>query len=384
MVKPSSPAIRIKTPYVGVYYRYAKRRKCADGKLDKCYDITFKRPGGKTVYERVGWRSEGYTIEDAIRLRGLRVRENRHPELFKPSRKSERPKDITVDEAWDAFKRNWLPNLKNQYQTERTYKCYIRPRFGQRYILSISELELEGFKQELLTTGGKEGNGLKPASVAQILTNFKRIVNKALKWNLVEGKNPLSGMTVKNAFEKRERYLSREEADKIFDGLQFFSCSLYRISRIALYTGMRLNEIISLKGHDINLEQGTIHIRFGKAGERTAYIPKDFTAELAKMLPSEPTDLLFTRSTGEPLSAAATSLAFAKFIDSTGLNKPGVDACHKIVFHTFRHTFCSWLAIAGVPLYTIAKLAGHKTISMTQRYAKLSPNVQRDALDHLT
>lgn len=383
MVKPASPSIRIKTPYVGVYYRFAKRRKCADGKLDKCYDITFKRPGGKTVYERVGWRSEGYTIEDAIKLRGLRVRETRHPELFKP-KKPERSRGITVDEAWDAFKQNWLPNLKNQYHTEKTYERYIRPRFGQRYILTISELELEGFKQELLTTGGKEGNGLKPASVAQIITNFKRIVNKALKWNMFEGRNPLSGMTVKNSFEKRERYLSREEADRIFDGLQFVSCPLYKISRIALYTGLRLNEIINLRGRDINLEQGTIHVRFGKAGERTAYIPKDFTAELAKMLPPDPAALLFARADGGPLSAAATSLAFAKFIDSAGLNEPVVDTIHKIVFHTFRHTFCSWLAIAGVPLYTIAKLAGHKTISMTQRYAKLSPSVQRDALDHLT
>ena len=331
----------------------------------------------------MGWRSEGYTSEDSIKLRWLRIRETRHAELFKP-RKPERSKGITVDEAWDAFKQNWLPNLKNQYHAEKTYERYIRPRFGQRYILTISELELEGFKQELLTTGGKEGNGLKPASVAQIITNFKRIVNKAVKWNMFEGRNPLSGMTVKNSFEKRERYLSREEADKIFDGLQFVSCSLYRISRIALYTGLRLNEIINLRGRDINLEQGTIHVRFGKAGERTAYIPKDFTAELAKMLPPDPAALLFARADGGPLSAAATSLAFAKFIDSAGLNEPGVDTIHKIVFHTFRHTFCSWLAIAGVPLYTIAKLAGHKTISMTQRYAKLSPSVQRDALDHLT
>ena len=44
----------------------------------------------------------------------------------------------------------------------------------------------------------------------------------------------------------------------------------------------------------------------------------------------------------------------------------------KVVFHTLRHTFCSWLAIRGVPLYTIAKLAVHSKPDMTQRYAQSS------------
>jgi site-specific recombinase XerD len=44
------------------------------------------------------------------------------------------------------------------------------------------------------------------------------------------------------------------------------------------------------------------------------------------------------------------------------------------VWHCNRHTFCSWLAIAGVPLKTIQELAGHKTISITAQYAHLCPD----------
>jgi integrase len=44
-------------------------------------------------------------------------------------------------------------------------------------------------------------------------------------------------------------------------------------------------------------------------------------------------------------------------------------------FHDLRHTFCSWLAIRGVPLTAIQKLSGHASIKMTLRYAHLVPGI---------
>ena len=385
MAAPGQPTgKRIKTRYVGVYFLYGKDRICANGKPDKCFYITYKDKG-KAIFEKVGWRSEGYTIQDAIDLRGLRVRERRHPELFgKPqSPPVPPPTGITVEEAWVSFRKHWLPNLKDQYGVIRTYERYIRPNFGSRHILALTELEVETFKQELLAGGAENGRGLQQGTVQKVLALLKRIVNKAFKWNLVEGKNPLSGVSVKNIFSKRERYLSRKEAEQILDGLSFVSCELYHISRIALNTGLRLSEILKLQGNDINIDQGIILIRDGKTGERTAYIPQYFEKELERLIPLDKSNFLFSNKKGEMRNSKVVSTSFAKFMNESGLNKNVTDGKQKIVFHTFRHTFCSWLAIAGVPLYTIAKLAGHKTISMTQRYAKLSPAIQREALERL-
>jgi len=49
-------------------------------------------------------------------------------------------------------------------------------------------------------------------------------------------------------------------------------------------------------------------------------------------------------------------------------------------FHYFRHTFATRLAQAGVDLYKVQRLLGHKSPVMTQRYAHHSPESLRDGV----
>jgi len=51
-----------------------------------------------------------------------------------------------------------------------------------------------------------------------------------------------------------------------------------------------------------------------------------------------------------------------------------------ISWHVLRHTFASHLVMRGVPLKTVQELMGHATIEMTMRYAHLSPDVRRNAV----
>jgi site-specific recombinase XerD len=54
-----------------------------------------------------------------------------------------------------------------------------------------------------------------------------------------------------------------------------------------------------------------------------------------------------------------------------------------VTWHTLRHTFASRLVMAGVGLKEVQDLMGHKTISMTARYAHLSPEHKLTALETL-
>jgi integrase len=58
---------------------------------------------------------------------------------------------------------------------------------------------------------------------------------------------------------------------------------------------------------------------------------------------------------------------------------PISDARQRVVFHTLRHTFASWLVQQGTPLYTVAELMGHTTIEMSRRYSHLAPDTLRKA-----
>ena len=51
-----------------------------------------------------------------------------------------------------------------------------------------------------------------------------------------------------------------------------------------------------------------------------------------------------------------------------------------VVFHTLRHTYISRLMMAGVDVRTVQELAGHKSITMTMRYAHLAPEQKKRAV----
>lgn len=53
-------------------------------------------------------------------------------------------------------------------------------------------------------------------------------------------------------------------------------------------------------------------------------------------------------------------------------------------WHDLRHTFASRLVMAGVDLRTVQEVMGHKTITMTLRYAHLSETHQLDAVQRLS
>jgi integrase len=71
----------------------------------------------------------------------------------------------------------------------------------------------------------------------------------------------------------------------------------------------------------------------------------------------------------------SVSNAFDRAVEALKLNV-GIskkDRANRIVFHSLRHSFASWSAMAGTPMHTLAELMGHRTLAMTMRYSHLSP-----------
>ncbi|MDR1656033.1 MAG: hypothetical protein LBT47_00550 [Deltaproteobacteria bacterium] len=145
---------RIKTNLQGVYKRVSgTRRNHLDGKADICFDITYK-VDGKKVWEKVGWKSEGYTAQFAHGLRAERLQSVRHGEPVND--KERQHQGLTFGAAWDIYREKWLPNIATPDHEHRRYEKHIAPHLADKLLSDIKPLDLESFKQRL------GGNGLSP------------------------------------------------------------------------------------------------------------------------------------------------------------------------------------------------------------------------------
>lgn len=89
-------------------------------------------------------------------------------------------------------------------------------------------------------------------------------------------------------------------------------------------------------------------------------------------------ELLFINSKGNQFKE--TPKTFKEIVDQTGLNNNINDRRQKVVFHTLRHTYASWMVQNGIDLYTVKELMGHSTLAMTERYAHLAKENLKNAV----
>lgn len=83
----------------------------------------------------------------------------------------------------------------------------------------------------------------------------------------------------------------------------------------------------------------------------------------------------------ERLFKVKSQKIFFDSVKKSGLNDGVVDSRQRVVFHTLRHTFASWLIQEGISIPVISQLLGHSSIKLTMRYAHLSPNYNKSAVD---
>lgn len=375
---------RDKTKYTGVYTRTSKTKRF-NGKPDICFDISYKLEG-KLRYEKIGWRSEEYTAVFASEVRAERLRKGRHPEIFQATEQSKQV-ELTYGQAWEIFTPKRLPLLKNRTALLHHYAIHIRPVLEGTLLKDITPFTLESFKMDLLakeairkTKTGKvlhTGRTLAPATVNFILLDVLNVIGRMVEWGLHSGPTPKVKLLPTD--NERQRFLTPIELDRLLSVLEILSCRMYRIAVISMHTGMRVGEVLRLRGQDLDFENRLIHVD-GKMGKRAAFMDETVNNMLHSIAPVRPSDLLFTTAKGLQIRNSALTSTFTKAVDILGLNDGITDPRFKVVIHTLRHTFCSWLASKNVPLYTIGKLVGHTSLRSTQRYAKLSPDSKWDAL----
>ena len=208
--------------------------------------------------------------------------------------------------------------------------------------------------------------------------------NEALKAGWTTQDNPCLQIKIMKKDNRRLRFLTQAEARLILMELKKRSEQVYAEALLSLFTGLRSGEIFNLRWSDLDFENKLILVRDPKNSKnRHAFM----TAEIESLLKGLRCDqnleaLVFPGRDGQ--RQRVVSCTFRRAIEDLGLNAGLSDPRQKVVFHSLRHTFASWLAQDGEPLFNISQLLGHSSLAMTARYSHLSPGHLRQAANRLS
>ncbi len=214
-------------------------------------------------------------------------------------------------------------------------------------------------------------------TVNRQLTVIKHLFRKAVDWGLATS-NPATGVKRFSVYDQRTRFLTEDEIPRLLEACEgdITSPWLLPLVTLALHTGLRQGELLGLRWEDVDLERGLIATKRTKNLRLKAILlNKPAREALAWLNEHRYGDYLFMWLWGDRVGRTTVYDAFKKACDEAGKRD--------FKIHDLRHTFASYLVMAGVDLVTVKELMGHVGISMTLRYAHLASEHKAQAVAKL-
>ena len=172
----------------------------------------------------------------------------------------------------------------------------------------------------------------------------------------------------------RVRFLDESERARLFEQCKASEYPrLYALALMAMKTGARRGELLSLTWRDIDLITGVASLGRTKNGDRrTLVLLPDVVAALAPFKSSDKDRFVF--------GSVRSKYQVPTSIDSAWRDAVDRAAIKNFKFHDLRHCCASYMAQAGVPLNLIADVLGHRKMDMTRRYAHLTTQTKASAM----
>lgn len=217
-----------------------------------------------------------------------------------------------------------------------------------------------------------------PATVVRYLAALSPVLRTAKKeWGWLSS-SPMDDVKKPSEPRGRVRWLSAEERERLLQACaESESHALEDVVVLALATGMRRGEILSLGWSTVDLDRAQITLTQTKNDER-------------RTIPLVGPALALMRRRLAHRTANA-KLVFSGLDQDTpvDIKKAWYNAVRRarlddFRFHDLRHTAASYLAMAGCTHLEIAEVLGHKTLQMVKRYSHLSTDSTRLSLEKLS
>ncbi len=303
--------------------------------------IRFTAPNGQRIRKSTGTKNKTLAEEyhDTLKL-----------ESWRNQQLKERPR-----RKWEDGVVKWL----HEHSHKRTHKQdiarlrWIDPFLRGQYLDEIDRDLIETVAE------AKEADGSSPANVNRYLAVIRSILRAAwLEWDWID-KAPKIRM--RKEPKKRVRFLTRTEAERLVKELPEH---LAFMARFAFTTGLRMNNVVSLKWSQIDMSKrlAWIHPDESKNGNAIGVPLNTEALEVLRAQLGKHKINVFTYQ-GKPIKRASTR-AWYKALERAGIED--------FRWHDWRHTWASWHAQEGTPLSVLQELGGWSSAEMVKRYAHLT------------
>lgn len=307
------------------------------------------------------------------------------------------------DYAFEEIVTEWMHAIQSNIK-ETSYVKYnnilrnhLLPKYAGCILSEITNDDITQFIRELLLTSGKEGCGLSPKTVADIISLLKNIFRyAATKEGCIVP--DLKNISIKQNF-KPMRILSLSEQQRLLSYLQNNLSAVNLGIIICLFTGLRIGEICALKWIDISFEEQCISVN--KTMQRiqcndnhnckTKILissPKSNCSMRKIPIPYELFELL--RNERKADNAYLLSGVQDSFIEPRTMQnrfKQALKECFikNANFHSLRHTFATRCIELGFDVKSLSEILGHASVNITMnRYVHPSMELKQKNMDKLS
>ena len=324
---------------------------------------------GKLSY-RVQVRKKGYPVQTATFTRKTdaknwaqsteaAIEERRYRNVAQAKRH-------TVGELIDKYLDDYLPRKPRSEAVQRPQLIWWQKQIGTFTLADLTPDIIVEHRDKLAKRILPTGRQISPSTVNRYMAALSHVLAIAVKELRWLPDSPMRDVSKFKEPKGRVRFLSDEERDRLLQACRDSDNRyLLTIVVLALSTGMRKNEILSLTWAVVDLDRQQITLHETKNQERRS-VPLvgrayEMVRELADKADGQSPLLFPGRNPSKPIEikkAWYTALARAELEDFR--------------FHDLRHSAASYLAMNGASLPEIADVLGHKTYQMVKRYAHLS------------
>jgi len=197
------------------------------------------------------------------------------------------------------------------------------------------------------------------------------VLNIAIRDEIINT-NPLSKIKRVQWKEPELKFLTVEEVRKLHES----HCKYPEIKRAFLFscfTGLRLSDIENLKWDQIYNDREKLYVQL---------VQKKTTEPVRIYLAKQAAEYLDEQNRGDVyvfmlLDRRHTQRKLKEWLQSV----QGIKS--NISFHSARHTFATMTLTYGAGLKTVSELLGHKSIKVTERYAKVIDKLKEEAVNNL-